>query len=97
MTEPAGRRAFRPLLFTLLGVLWIGLTFATCSSFHVDGIPGVHGFDPERNGVLVLYFLVSIRGVSSQEATLVIYGLMMLGAVMVLAGITMAVRRARKR
>jgi hypothetical protein len=75
------------------GLVWIGLTFTTCSSFHGDGIPGVAGFDPERNGVLVVYSLVSINGVSTRTAPVVLSGLMAAGGALVVAGIVLAVRR----
>ena len=84
------------MLLMALGILWTGLTFATCSVLHGDPVPGAADFDPDRNTVLVLYSLVSINGVSSRTATVVTFGLMTTGAALMLAGIILQVRRSHR-
>lgn len=92
MTTPR-RVARTPLILMLAGVVWIGVTFSTCSVFHGDPVPGSVDFDPARNTMINLYSLVTIRGVTPRTATWVIWGLMSVGAMLLLSGIVIAIRR----
>lgn len=87
------RRASIPLILVVAGVIWIGLIFGTCSVFHGDPVAGAAGFDPARNTVIDLYSLVTIGGVTSRTAPLVISGLLGAEAALVIAGLLLAIHR----